>query len=516
MSESSVTNNKRIAKNTLLLYMRTFFVMLIALYTSRVILQALGVEDYGVYNVVGGVVTMFSVITGALTTTIGRFITYELGSGNRERLKKVFATSMVVQLVIAAVIWVLVEIIGVWFLKTQMQIPEGRENAAMWVLQCSLVSFCIDLIGLPFNACITAHEHMKAFAYISLFRSLTQLGICYLIIISPFDRLISYAILMMLLSITVMFIYSIYSYKQFIESHTRIHFYKDMFKEMFSFAGWAFFSHSIYIINTQGVNMLINVYYGVVYNAARGVANQVENAVLQFANSFTTSINPQITKSYAAKELEDMFKLVCRGARFSYYLMFIMALPLICETDTILSLWLTEIPDKASVFIQLSLINCLIESMSNTTYTACVSTGRIKKYAIIVSILTILVFPLTWIVYTMDGPIEAPYAIYIVIRLVLLFVRMVLMRELVGFRVWDVIKDVYIPIVKTTVLAVIPSLIILQIMPATYLRLLISLFVGVSMVGFVSFFVGMTRVERDIIWGKLSTILYKYRNNKRI
>lgn len=486
--------------------------MLISLYTSRVVLKALGVEDYGVYNVVGGIVAMFSVISGALATTISRFITYEIGSGNKIKLKKIFSTSIAVQIVIAIIIVVFVEIIGVWFLKTKMQIPEGRETSAMWVLQCSLVAFCIDLISLPYNACIIAHEHMSAFAYISIFQAVLKLFICFLLMISPIDRLIFYALLMLIVSIIIRVIYTIYCHHHFEESTVSVHYHKDIFKEMFGFAGWSFFTNSIYIVNTQGVNMLINVYYGVVYNAARGVSNQVEHAVIAFVNSFTTAINPQITKSYATGALDEMFTLVCRGARFTYYFMLVMALPIICETDMILQLWLTEVPDKAAIFIQLSLINGLLDSVGYTSYTANVATGKIKSYSIVVSVITILVFPVTWILYIAGGAVESPYLIYFVLRIFVLIARMYFMQKLIGFNNKKFFKQVYVPVIITTILAIVPSVLILILIPPSYIRLAISLIVGVSMVGLMSFYLGMTKGERIVIINKISQIL---KNSKK-
>lgn len=504
-----VSNNQRIAKNTVLLYIRTFLVMLISLYTSRVVLQALGVEDYGVYQVVGGVVGMFSVISAALTTSISRYITYEIGSGNEERLRKVFSTSMAVQLVIAAIVIILVEVVGVWFLKTQMQIPEGRMTAAFWVMQCSLLTFCIDLISLPYNACIVAHEHMKAFAYISVLQAVLKLGICYLIMISPIDRLIAYAILMVLVSALIRLIYTIYCHKHFDECLTPIRLNKEMFKEMFGFAGWSFLTNTTFILNTQGVNMLINVFFGVVYNAARGVANQIESAVMQFVNSFTVAINPQITKSYASGEKDEMFTLVCRGARFSYYLMFIMALPIICEAETILNIWLVNVPDKTALFVQLTLINGMLDCIGNSSYTAIISTGKIKRYTIVISIITLLVFPFSWLFYYMGAPVEFSYFIYIVIRLIVLIVRMILLQQMLGFNAITFIKEVYLPVIYTTVFAIIPSIIILKILPATYFRLMLSIVTSILMVGSMSLLVGMSQNERVTIVNKARNFINK-------
>ena len=339
MSDQYV-DNKRIAKNTVLLYIRTFFVMIISIYISRVILKVLGVEDYGVYQVVGGFVSMFAVVSNSLSAAISRFITFEIGRGNSERLYHVFSTSKVVLLVLAGIVFVLCEVIGIWFLTSKMQIPEGRTTAAIWVMQFSILSFCITLISIPYNSCVIAHEHMKAYAYISLLDAFVKLGICFLLIISPIDKLIFYALLMMFASLLTMTIYRIYCHCHFEESDTPIHFYKPIFKELFGFAGWSFFTSANSILSTQGVNMLINVFYGVTFNAARGIANQVQQALSQFVSSFVSAINPQITKSYAAGENEGMFTLVCRGARFSYYLTLIMFVPIYFEAETILHIWL--------------------------------------------------------------------------------------------------------------------------------------------------------------------------------
>ena len=505
MSES-VNNNKRIAKNTFLLYIRTFFVMIISIYTSRVILQALGVEDYGVYNVVGGIVSMLAIVSNSVTAAISRFITYEIGSGNTKRLHEVVSTSKVVLFVLAGIVLVLTEIVGVWFLTTKMQIPDGRMNAAMWVLQCSIVSFCVSLIAIPYNACVIAHEHMKAFAYISLLEALLKLGICFLLMISPIDKLITYAVLMMLLSVLIRSIYSIYCHHFFEESRTPIHFYKPVYKEMFGFAGWSFFTSANSVLSTQGVNMLINVFHGVTFNAARGIANQVQNAMSQFVSSFVSAINPQITKSYAAGETEAMFSLVCRGARFSYYLTLLMFVPLFFEADMILNIWLTVVPEKTALFVRLALIMILLDGAGYTLYTANLATGRIKKYSIILSLISASVFPLIWIFYLKGYPVETAYYLAIIANIFYHIARMFITQGNVGLQVSTFLKQVYLPILFTTILAVIPSIVVVIFMPMSYLRFLVSLFVGVFMTILISFFVGITRKERELI--KEKTISY--------
>ena len=283
---SNSENNKRIAKNTLMLYIRTLFVMVISLYTSRVVLQVLGVEDYGVYQVVGGLVAMFSVISSSLSSAISRFITFEIGRGDMERLKRIFSTSIIIQLCLCVIVTLAVEIGGLWFMHTEMQIPAGRLDAAEWVLHCSVLTFCINLLSIPYNACIIAHEHMKAFAYVSVVEAMLKLGILFLIIHSPIDRLVAYAILLTLAAALIRLAYTVYCHKHFEETKTKLIFDKSIFKEMSGFSGWSFFNNTSFILNNQGVSMLMNVFFGVTVNAARGIAIQVESAVLQFVNNF--------------------------------------------------------------------------------------------------------------------------------------------------------------------------------------------------------------------------------------
>ena len=509
MSTSQI-NNQRIAKNTVLLYIRTLFVMVVSLYTSRVILQVLGVEDYGVYQVVGGMVAMFMVISASLSTAISRFITYEIGTGNADKLSRIFATSIIIQIFLSVIIFVLAEVVGIWFMKTQMQIPDDRMTAAYWVLHCSLLTFVINLLSVPYNACIIAHEHMRAFAYVSIVEVLLKLGICFLITFSSIDRLISYSVLMAVVALLIRVIYTVYCHRRFEESNAKLSFDKRIFKEMFGFAGWSFFSNTMSIFNNQGVNMLINVFFGVTLNAARGIATQVEGAVLQFVNNFTMAVNPQITKSYAAGDKEGMHLLVCRGAKFSYFLMLMMAIPLICEADKILHLWLVEVPSHAVILVQLSLVLGLLDCIGNTGYTACVATGRLKKYALIITSIGILEFPLSWIAFKLGGAVELSYYIYILVKAAVLIARMFLLRNMVGLPVKMYVKEVFLPISLTTILAIIPSILVVLLISESILRLIISMFVGVGVTGIVSLFIGMTMNERTVIIEKVQVFIKKF------
>ena len=505
----TVVDNKRIARNTLVLYFRTMFIMVITLYTSRVILNALGVEDYGIYNVVGGVIAMFSVVSGALSSSISRFVTFEIGRGNLQRMKLVFSTSVNIQIGLALLVLVLGEILGVWFLNSHMEIPVERLAAANWVLQCSLATFCINLISIPYNACIIAHERMSAFAYISILEATLKLLICYLVLISNYDKLILYSLLMVAVSLVLRFAYGLYCSKNFLEC--KYHFIYDcaMLKEMTGFAGWSFFTNMAWIFNTQGVNLLMNVFFGVTLNAARGVATQVEGAVMQFVNNFTTAVNPQITKSYAAGEKQQMFDLICRGAKFSFLLLFLMTLPLLLETEYILRLWLKLVPEHTVLFVQLSIIASMVSVIGNTGYTACMATGTIKRYVLWITLTGMFVFPFTWMAFSMGFPPESTYVIYILAYAAVQLVRLYIMKGLLEFPALLFLKSVIVPIVLTVSLSLPIPYFIRTSMESSFLRLCTTCFISIISVGVASYFCGLTQAERQVVLDRVASKIIK-------
>ena len=489
--------------------------MLIALYTSRVILQALGVEDYGVYHVVGGLVSMFSIVSASLSSAISRFITFEIGHGNKHKLERIFGTSIVIQLVLIAILFIIAEILGYWFMKTQMQIPESRMYAARWVLHCSVLTFCVNLISVPYNACIIAHEHMKTFAHVSLFESILKLVVSFLLFISPIDRLVFYAISLLTIAVSIRFMYAYYCHKHFEETKVKLVFDKQIFKEMFGFAGWNFFSHSGHYFNTQGVNILMNIYLGLTINAARGVATQVELAVKQFVQNFTISINPQIIKSYASQEIDRMHILVCRGAKFSFFLMMIMSLPLFCEIEYLLNIWLVEVPLYTVEFIRLSLIMALIDCVGISGYNACMATGKLKKYALVITSIEILEFPFAWLFLKLGYSPTIVYYTYICIKFTVLIVRMFFLQSMVALKVKEYIHNVFYPIIYTTLIAIIPSILIVRFINPSFLRFTISIFVGTITMSLSSFYLGMTQNERAFILDKIKYFKSRIINKKQ-
>lgn len=496
-------NNKRIAKNTLLLYIRTIFLMLITLYTSRVILEQLGVDDYGIYNVVGGVVAMFSVISSALSSSISRFITFELGKGDIKRLTTIFSTSVNIQLGLSAIILLIGETVGLWFINYKMNIPADRLVSANWVLQCSLLTFCINLISVPYNSCIIAHEKMSAFAYISILEAALKLLICYMLIVSPIDKLIAYSLLMLFVAILIRFVYGLYSARNFEECKYRMCYEKDIVKEMTGFAGWSFFSNVAWIFNTQGVSVLINLFFGVALNAARGIASQVESAVMMFVRNFTTALNPQITKYYANGDKENMFLLMCRGTKFTYFLTLLMVLPLFLETEYVLQLWLKEVPTHTVIFVQLSIIGSIINNIGNTCYTACQATGNIKRFSIVVTTVGFLVFPLTWLGFKLGLPVESTYMIYILVYICVSIANMLMTRWLLQFPLSMFLRKALLPMVSTTVLSAILPVLLCTHMQSSFIRFLVICIVSVLSTCVVIYIIGLTQGEKDLLNKKI-------------
>ena len=406
--DSHTENTKRIAKNTLMLYSRMLFSMVVSLYTSRVVLNTLGVEDYGIQNVVGGFVTMFSIISSSLSSSVSRFLTFELGKGDINRLKRVFSTSMIIHIGLVIIVVIAAETIGIWFVNHKMVIPPERMCAANWVFQASVATFCFGLLSTPYNASIISHEHMGAFAYIGILEVCLKLGIILFVAHSPwnFDRLIVYSLLLLAVSISIRYAYWMYCRKHFEECRIQLSYDKQYFKEMGAFAGWNFIGCTAGLLKDQGINILLNLFYGPIVNAARGIAVIVSNSVSGFANNFMTALNPQITKSYAAGEKDYTMSLVERGSRFSFYVIFIFALPLCLETEFILNLWLKEYPNHTINFVRLILILSLSDILSNTLINLQSATGKIRDYQIVVGGTLMLNFPLSYFALKMNLPPE--------------------------------------------------------------------------------------------------------------
>ena len=378
-------------------------------------------------------------------------------------------------------------------------------HAANWVLFSALLSFAVNLISIPYNAAIIAHERMSAFAYVSILEVSFKLLVAYLLFISSWDRLIVYSILLVVVSVVICLVYGIYCNRNFMESKYRWVYNKTLVKEMTGFAGWSFFTNCAYIFNTQGVNILINLFFGVGCNAARGIAIQMEGAIKKFVLDFTTAINPQIIKNYASGKFEELYKLICRGARFSYLLLFCLALPFLFETPTILKLWLNIVPDHTVAFFRLSIIATLIDLLGNSGYTACMATGNIRKYSIVITSVGCLVFPLSWLFFKLGFPVESCYVIFASIYLMVDIVRLFLMKQLIGFPALMFVKDVVVRIVFVSMLSVVlPLVVVMKMEPSIYRLVVCGLACFISS-SIVSFFFGLSSGEREMVVNKIKS-----------
>jgi O-antigen/teichoic acid export membrane protein len=471
--------------------------MAVGLFTSRVVLNTLGISDYGINNVVAGFVSMFSLLTSSLSAAIGRFINVSLGKGDIQRLKTLFSSSVTIMLLMSAVILVLAEPISIWFLNNKMNIPEDRMYAANWVLQFSLLSFVVNLISVPYNATIIAHEKMNVYAYMSIFDVTMKLIIVYMLYISPFDKLITYSFLFLCVGILDRIIYGIYCGRHFEEAHYHFVFDKSLLKDMGEFAVWNLFGSGAYLFNTQGVNIVTNIFFGVTANAARGVANQVEGIVKQFVTNFTTAINPQIMKSYAKGDMDYLYSLVCRGAKFSYLLMLLFVVPFMFETETIMRLWLKNYPPEAPIFLRLSMIGTLFDMLGNSTANAAWATGRIKKYYMYVATIGCLVFPLSWALFALGCPAYTSYIVLMVIYFILIFIKVNIIRGLINFNPMMFYKDVLGRVLPTTITSfIIPGIIYFSMQPSLLRTGVVILVSGISTVICI-LYIGMTKHERE-------------------
>lgn len=502
MSETPV-NNQRIAKNTLMLYLRMIFLMAVNLYTSRIVLQALGIENYGIYNAVAGFITMFSMVSASLSTAISRYLTFVLGEGNRDKLHIIFNTSIIIQLLLSLLIIVLVETIGVWFLNTKMTIPATSIVAANWVLQFALITFVFNLLSVPYNALLIAHEHMSAFAYIGIIEGIANLLVAYIVLYIHTNSLILYAAAMCVVAIGIRIIYTVYCKKHFEESAFEFRFDISLLKDMFCFAGWNFFGSISGILRSQGINILFNIYNGPVVNAARGLAVQVNSAVTKFSTNFYTAVQPQITKLFASGNTEESCKLVAQSSRLSFYLLMLISLPVIFEIDFLLNIWLSEVPEHTGTFIQIIVINSLYESFSQPLIHLMLATGNIKKYQIIVGCINLINFPVAWLILKAGFPPEIAQASVIIFTLMALCARVKLLKIMVEFPDRRFLTET---LLKCTIILILSSIapFIMAIClkygwPRFILNVLITEFISLTII----FLIGLTHTEKKWLLNKI-------------
>lgn len=495
------TGNKRLAKNTLVLYLRMLFTMVLQLYTSRLVLQALGVEDYGIYNVVGGVIAMLNFVNMSLSNADSRFIAVEIGSGNQDSVKKLFSCIMTIHWIFSVVILLIAETVGLWFVMNKLVIPEGRMSAAIWVYQSAVISSIITIISSPYNGLIIAHEKMSAFAVISIFDALAKFGVAVSLFYSPIDRLILYAILYVFILIIDRLIYMFYCKKNFEESSYFITWDNTISTKVLSFAGWTLTGNVAVMGYTQGVNILLNIFFGAVVNAARGISVQVQGAARMFFAGFQTAINPQIFKSYAQQDYERLHNLVFMSSRFSFYLMLFITIPLCLHTQYVLELWLKDVPDYTVEFVRIMLVVGLVNTLQNPTMTALHATGNIKKVQIVESALLLSVVPFAYLFleYLHISPVMV-FVVYLVIEVITQFVRVCMIYPMIKLKMADYLKQIMLPICLVSTVSVAICNIISGVIEVSNFGMLLVVVLIYTMINLtVTYLFGLQQSERQLV-----------------
>lgn len=435
-------NNKRIAQNTLILYVRMFLVMIISLYTSRVVLDVLGISDFGIFNVVGGVVVMMNVINSAMSVSTQRYLTFELGRRDLTQFKKTFSMSMSIFICLSILILILGETIGLWFVNTYLVIPEERIVAANWVYQFALLSCICSLLNNPYNAAIVSHERMKIYAYIGMVEVILKLFIVYILLIIPTDRLATYGGLTFISSFIITSIYRWYCVRNFKETLYVFYWDKDLFIRLLSYSSWNLFGSLSGVAKGQGLNILINLFFGSSVNAARGIAYQVNGVVHSFFSNFYMAVRPQITKYYAQGNKEDMFKLIFNSSKMAFFLILLVSMPLIIEAPVIIKLWLGQIPDYVIVFVRLIIMITAIDSMSTPLMTAIHATGDNRLYQFTVGIIMIMTLPVSYLFLKLGYSPVSVFIISLFLSLLSLFVRLFIAKKQLGVPFWKYTSQV--------------------------------------------------------------------------
>ena len=503
-------NNKRIAKNTLFLYMRMLLIMGVTLYTSRVVLRALGVEDFGIYNVVGGIVVLFTFVNNAMVTSTQRFLNYELGRKDLEATRRVFSASVTIHLGIALLTLVLAETVGLWFLEHYIKYPADREWAVMLTYQFSILASCVNIIRTPYNAAIIAHERMSFYAYISVREAVLRLLVVYLLDLAFLDRLIFYAFLMFAVIVLVTACYYWYCKRSFTVCLYRFFWERGLYRELMGFSGWSLFGGIANIGASQGLNILLNLFLGVTVNAAMGIANQVQSAVYSFVGNFQTAFNPQIVKSYASGDHGYFIDLIIRTSKYSYFLLFAISLPLYLCCEEVLSLWLGEVPSHTVSFCRLMIILSLLDALQGPLWVSVQATGKIRNYQILMSVIILSNLPFGYLFLRLGYVPEVMLGIRCVLNALTLFVRLWYLRWLYAFPIKRYLRDVLGRVIAVTAfvypIAYLPLGMIGNVEKIILLGVLSLILDALAM-----YCLGLDRKERKLLTAQIRMIYEKYK-----
>ena len=502
------SSTRRIAKNTLMLYFRQILIMLVSLYTVRIVLNILGVEDYGIYNVVAGVVTMFSFLSGAMATASQRYFAFEMGKGNEDGLQKIFSVTMTIYVLLALIIALLAETVGLWFVNTKLVIPTERMVAVRWIYQFAILSFMVTLLTTPYMASIIVHENMNVYAYVSIVEAALKLGIVFLLQALPYDKLIVYGGLLLIVACINTGLYKGYCKKHYSECRFYLVWDKILFKEMVSYSGWNLFGASVGVVKNQIINVLLNIFFGPLVNAARGISSQVNSAVVSFSQNFSTAMRPQIIKNYASENYKETIQLVFRGCKGTFFLMYLFSLPLMIEMPYVLKLWLKEPPEMAVLFTRLALLDALIDSISYPIMTLAQATGRIRLYQGIVGGIQLLNLPISFYALFLGAQAYSVMVIAVIVTIITFFVRLLILKRLIYFPMKLFLRRVVWSVLIIALLSSVLPIVINRYLKVGFARLvLISVFSCIS-VGILVFFLALSSNDRKLMIIELRKKLY--------
>ena len=502
-------NNKRIASNTLFLTIRSLITLVVALYTSRIVLNVLGVIDYGVFNVVGGIVVMLGFINTAMTAGTQRFLSFELGRKNFIKLQKTFSALLTLHIILAVIIFLLAETVGLWFIENHLIIPSERMEAAKWVYHLSVISAMVTVTQVPYNSSIIAHERMNVFAYISIIQVMLKLLIVVMLMYIEYDKLKLYSLLFLAVIILTTLIYRGYCKRNFIECNYKFEWDKKLFKTLINFSSWNTFGGFAHIFVDQGINFLINIFFGPAINAARAVAMQVKVSVSMFVSSFQSAVNPQIVKTYAKGDHKNNINLIYSTSKFSFFIIFLLTFPIITETEFILDLWLKSPPDYTIIFIQLILIDACIETLSGPLITAVQATGKVKIYQITISLARMLIFPISYIAFKLTNLPESTLYLSILINLIVLFLRVFILSKLIDIKLINFHKKVLTKALLILITPIFMAILIHYKLDYGTLRFIVSILVCVFSTLISIYLLGLTNNEKNLIKNHVTNFINK-------
>lgn len=507
--ENVAQNNRRIARNTALLYVRMFITLAVALYTSRIVLEKLGVVDFGINNVVAGMVSMFTFLNGTLASGTQRFITFALGEGDKRMLSVTFSTTLIIHFLLSVIIGLAILVGGLYFLDGRLVIPGERMEAAYWVFYCSVIIVVLNITQVPYMASIIAHEDMGVYAYMSIFDAVAKLGVAYALVVTDYDRLKVYAVLLALVQLCDMTFYRLYCIRKYKECRFKLCFDKPLAKNILGFSGWNIFGCTASLFNNQGFNMLLNVFYGPVLNAARGISNQVNGVASQFVNNFQTAVNPQIVKYYAKGETDEMNHLIYNNARFSGLMVLYIIVPLMAELPFVLGIWLGKYPEETVFLTRIILLQTLITSMTRAVVMGVHATGKMKLPNLLAGSVLLFSLPLSYLLFKLGVSLHTVMVVTLLPWLAETFIDLSLLKRYVGLSRRVFYRRSYGVIIPMGIIMFAPLFFICSEMEQGWLRFILNMMVSAVWGGLLIFRFGMTTHMREAVMNKVRNIIKK-------